>query len=164
MVADLLARAKVPVILDPFTYGVGDFDSLHARRDNAALLEKAGVSVLISTFSAHNIRTLREAAGNAVREGMSHEAAMMAVTTLPAEVFGVADHGSIAAGQVANLVVWKGSADDLAVKHDPFDPSTAVEAVFIQGRVIPLLSRQTELRERYRTLPGTPGPLLLPTP
>jgi len=60
-------------------------------------------------------------------------------------VFGVADrYGSLQAGKVANVVVWSG---------DPFEFTTAVEHVFIRGREIPLRSRQTELLERYKTLP-----------
>jgi imidazolonepropionase-like amidohydrolase len=60
-------------------------------------------------------------------------------------VFGVADrYGSLEPGKVANVVVWSG---------DPFEFSTGVEHVFIRGRDIPLRSRQTELLERYKTLP-----------
>jgi len=41
-------------------------------------------------------------------------------------------------------VVWSG---------DPFEFSSRAEHVFIRGRDVPLTNRQTELRERYRTLP-----------
>jgi imidazolonepropionase-like amidohydrolase len=160
MIADQLAAAKVTVIIDPFVYGLADFDSMRARRDNAALLEKAGVRVLVSSFSAHNARRLRELAGNAVREGMSHDAALVAVTRGAADTFGVADHGRVAPGQIANLVVWKGAVPEL--HDDPFDPSTGVTALFIRGKSIPLTSRQTELFDRYRTLPGTPAAVPLP--
>ncbi len=160
MIADQLAAAKVTVIVDPTVYGLGDFDSMHARPDNAALLEKAGVRVLVSSFSAHHARQLRGRAGNAVREGMTHEGAMVAVTSGAADTFGVADHGRIAPGQIANLVVWKGAVPEL--RDDPFDPSTGVTALFLRGKSVPLTSRQTELRDRYRALPGTPAPVPLP--
>lgn len=163
IVARQLAEAEVPVIVDPLTYGVTSFDSLHARADNAALLSQAGVPVILSSFGTHNMRTLRQVAGNAVREGLDWNAALAAVTTTPAGAFGIGDHGRIAPGQVANLVVWKGAADDLANTHDPFDASTGVAHLFIGGEEIPLRSRQTELFERYRTLPGTPTtPLSVP--
>jgi imidazolonepropionase-like amidohydrolase len=160
MVAEELAAAAVTVIVDPTVYGLADFDSLRARRDNAALLEKAGVRVLVSSFSAHNARRVRELAGTAVREGMTHEAAMVAVTSGAADAFGVTDHGRIASGQVANLVVWKGVVPEL--RDDPFDASTGATAVYVRGKSVELASRQTELRDRYRTLPGTPAPLPLP--
>jgi imidazolonepropionase-like amidohydrolase len=70
---------------------------------------------------------------------------LRAITLSPAEVFGVADRtGSLEVGKTANVVVWSG---------DPFEFSTGVEHVFIRGKEIPLRSRQTELLERYRTLP-----------
>ena len=43
-----------------------------------------------------------------------------------------------------NVVVWSG---------DPFEFTTGVERVFIRGREIPARSRQTELLQRYKTLP-----------
>ncbi|MCO4744094.1 MAG: amidohydrolase family protein [Proteobacteria bacterium] len=151
MVADQLAEANTPVILDPLTFGPGGFDQMHARADNAKLLDEAGVTVVLSSFSSHNARTLKQVAGNAVREGMDHTAAIEAITRGPAQAFGLDDYGKIEAGAVANVVVWSG---------DPLEIGTAVEQVFISGRSIPLQSRQTELRDRYRTLPGTPVPAL----
>jgi imidazolonepropionase-like amidohydrolase len=95
--------------------------------------------------TTENTRDLRQQAGNAVASGMTWEQAFRAVTLTPAEIFGVADrYGSLDAGKVANVVIWSG---------DPFDFSTGVEHVFIRGRDIALRSRQTELFERYRTLP-----------
>jgi imidazolonepropionase-like amidohydrolase len=80
-----------------------------------------------------------------VSYGVSWEQALRAVTLSPAEVTGVADrYGSLDVGKVANVVVWSG---------DPFEFTTAVERVFIRGREIALVSRQTELLDRYRTLP-----------
>lgn len=143
-VAARLARMKVPVIVDPVENAPESFDSLGARADNAALLEKAGVPVLLSTFSAHNVRKLSQWAGNAVREGLPHAAALTAVTARPADVFGLKDHGRLAPGQVANVVVWSG---------DPFEVTTVAEKVFVRGREVGGQHRQKALLERYRTLP-----------
>ena len=52
-------------------------------------------------------------------------------------------YGSVEPGKIANLVVWDG---------DPFELSTAATRVFIRGREIPLVSRQTLLRDRYLDL------------
>lgn len=147
LVADLLAASNTPVILDPLVFGPGGFDQLQARSDNAKLLDEAGVTVVLSSFSSHNARTLKQVAGNAVREGMDHTAAVRAITSAPAEAFGLTDRGKLVAGQIANVVVWGG---------DPLELGTAVEHVLIAGQEIALVSRQTVLRERYRTLPGTP--------
>lgn len=148
-VAARLAKEKIPVILDPVANAPGSFDSLGARADAAALLEKAGVVVMLSTFSAHNVRKLRQWAGNAVREGMPHEAALRAITSRPAEVFGLVDHGGLAPGQVANVVVWSG---------DPFEVTTVAEHVWIRGKVAAPSRRQKQLLERYRTLPPVKQP------
>ncbi len=149
LMADELAAAEVPVILDPMLYGPRTFDQLRARADNAALLHAAGVEVMFTTGSAHNSRELRHLAGNAVREGLPHEAALDAITAAPARVFGVEDRGTIEVGRVANLVLWDG---------DPLEVTTQATWLMIGGNVIPLESRHTALRDRYLTLPGSPIP------
>lgn len=154
MHADELAAAKVAVVVDPLLNAPESFDRIAARADNAALLYRAGVPVILSTFWTHNIRTLAQVAGNAVRAGMDKDAAVAAITRVPAEVFGMAEHGRIAVGARANLVLWTG---------DPLELSSRPERVLIGGRTVPLVSRQTLLRDRYRTLPGSPSsPLSLP--
>ena len=143
-IADKIAAAGVPVLVQPLD-NIPTYDGLGARYENAALLARAGVKVVVIENDTHNARNLRQQAGNAVAYGMTWDQALRAVTLSPAEVFGVADrYGSLEAGKVANVVVWTG---------DPFEFSTGVEHVFIRGREIPLRSRQTELMERYKTLP-----------
>lgn len=151
LLAPQLAAAGVPVIVDPFVYGPGSYDQIHARADNAARLHAAGVTVAISTFSGHNLRKLRQLAGNAVRAGLPWEAALDAITAAPARIFGMERYGALAPGSEANVVVWSG---------DPLEIATRVEALYVRGRAVSLRSRQTELYERYRTLPGTPPPPL----
>lgn len=151
LLAPQLAAAGVPVILDPRAYGPGGFDRIHGRSDNAARLHAAGVTIAISTFSAHGLRKLPQLAGNAVRDGLPWPAALDAITAAPARIFGIADRGTLAPGAAANVVVWSG---------DPLEIGSAVEQVWISGRRFAPRSRQTELFERYRTLPGTPSPPL----
>ncbi len=151
VVADLLAKARVPVLIDPLVYGQGSFDQRYGREDNGALLAKAGVSVVISTGQTHNARTLRQSAGNAVRGGMDHEDALRSITRTPALAFGMTDRGALVGGGMADVVVWTG---------DPLELSTRAEAVWIQGEQQSLETRQTALLKKYRTLPGTPVPPL----
>ncbi len=108
MLADDLARRKVPVILDPLEDLPSRFDRLHARSDNAAILSRAGVTVVIATFASHQVRRLWQHAGNAVRLGMDHDAALRAVTEAPAAAFDLKGYGRIEPGAVANVVVWSG--------------------------------------------------------
>ena len=143
-IADEIARAGVPVLVEPLD-NIPTYDALGIRYENAAVLARAGVKVVLLETDTHNARNLRQQAGNAVSYGMTWDQALRAVTLSPAEAFGVADrYGVLEAGKVANVVVWSG---------DPFEFSTAIEHVIIRGREIPLVSRQTELLERYRTLP-----------
>jgi imidazolonepropionase-like amidohydrolase len=147
LVADQLAAAHVGVIVDPLVYGPGSYDQLHARSDNAARLHAAGVTVALSTFSGHNLRKLRQIAGNAVRDGLPWPAAVEAITAAPARIFGIDSRGRLVPGAMADVVIWSG---------DPLEIGTRIEQVWIHGRPVPQRSRQTELLERYRTLPGTP--------
>jgi imidazolonepropionase-like amidohydrolase len=144
MIPGQIASAGVPALVEPLQ-NLPSYDALGIRYENAPLLQKGGVKVALMETSTENTRNLRQQAGNAVANGMTWDQALRAVTLTPAEIFGVADrYGSLDAGKVANVVVWSG---------DPFEFSTGVEHVYIRGREIPLRSRQTELLERYRTLP-----------
>ncbi len=144
VVADELARANVPVLLDPLANLPTSFDTIGARLDNAALLARAGVRVgftqVLSDVS-HNARKIRQVAGNAVAHGLPWEVALAGLTSVPAEIFGVANsRGRIEVGQTADLVLWSG---------DPLEVTTLAQQVWIGGNAITMRSRQTELRDRY---------------
>lgn len=143
-VADSLAEANVPVVVNPVLNLPSHFSTLGARTENAALLAEAGVPVVLSTFGTHNVRKLRQLAGNAVRAGMEHEDALRAVTLNAAKAFGMANqYGSLAKGKVGNVVIWTG---------DPFELSTRVEEMYVRGEEVTLDNRQRKLFERYRKL------------
>jgi hypothetical protein len=147
MVAGQLAAANVPVMLDPLVNLPGNFDRLGARLDNAAILEAAGVTVIISGAGSHNARKQRQMAGNAVSHGLPYKAGIAALTSNPARVFGVSDRqGSIEKNREASVVLWSG---------DPLEVTTAAEVVIINGKLISMESRQTKLRDRY--LPENPA-------
>lgn len=141
MVANALAEAEVPVLLDPLANLPGSFDSLGSRLDNAAILHDAGVTVAFSGAGSHNARKLRQTAGNAVANGLPAEAAIAALTANPAQIFGVDEQfGSIEEGKRADLVLWTG---------DPLEVTTVAERVIVNGRLDSMESRQTKLRDRY---------------
>jgi imidazolonepropionase-like amidohydrolase len=144
-VAEVLAEAGVSVVVQPSSNLPGSLDQLGARLDNAALLHAAGVRVGIAVLGdAHNARNVTQEAGIAVANGLPPAAALSAVTLELARIYGMdAHYGSIAAGKVANLVVWDG---------DPFELSRWPVAVFVRGQAIPMRSRQSLLRDRYRDL------------
>ncbi|MEO6865853.1 MAG: amidohydrolase family protein [Gemmatimonadaceae bacterium] len=151
LAANDLAAAHVPVIAGAMNNIPTSFETLNQRQENVGILSKAGVPVAIignngdGDEELFNVRNVKYEAGNAVSYGMTHEAALRAVTLTPAELFGVADRvGSLQAGRDANVVVWSG---------DPFEFSTRVEHVYIHGQEVMSPSRQDLLTQRYKTLP-----------
>jgi len=141
MLADRLAEAGVPVVLDALENLPGSFDQLGARLDSAALLHAAGVTIAFSGRETHNARKCRQLAGNAVANGLPYEAGLAAMTANPASIFELEDvPGTLASGKRADLVLWSG---------DPLEVTSVAEQVIIAGRRIPMVSRQTMLRDRY---------------
>lgn len=145
LLADRLAEAGVPVITRALENRPTQFDRLATRFEGPGLLAAAGVPVVLTTHDSHAAGQLPHEAGNAIRYGMSPDAALRAVTLEPARVFGLDDElGSLEQGKLANVVVWSG---------DPFDFSGYAERVLIEGREMEMDSRQRRLFERYRTVP-----------
>jgi len=146
MVADEIAAAGVPVVINPLVNLPNSFQELGATLENAARLHAAGVTVAFASFDAHNSRNLKQAAGNAVAYGMPHDAALRAITVDAARVWGVDDrYGTIEVGKEADVVVWSG---------DPLELTTSVEHVIIRGREVSTDNRQKRLFERYRHIGG----------
>ncbi len=148
LVADELAQAQVPVLVDPLVNLPSGFDQLGARLDNAARLHAAGVAVAFtqSGDATHNARKIRQSAGNAVANGLPWEAGLAALTRVPAQIFGIdGERGSIEVGKRADLVLWSG---------DPLEVSTVARRIWLDGRAMSMRSRQTELRDRYLRPPG----------
>ena len=143
-VAAALAKAKVPVLINPAFNLPRSFDRLQVRDDAAQRLVAAGVEVGITTLGdATQARTIRQLAGLAVANGLSWDDALAALTTVPARAFGVTDRGELKQGLAADLVVWSG---------DPLELSTRAEVVMIGGVEQSLVTHQTKLLARYRKL------------
>ena len=143
-VASLLARSKVPVVLEPLLTLPGTFDQLGASMENAAQLQRAGVPVMFTHFAAgtNQAHKVRQGAGVAVAHGLPWDAALAALTSTPADVFGLgAEAGRIMPGSPADLVLWSG---------DPLEVTSVAEQVWIGGHPQSMRSRQSELRDRYR--------------
>lgn len=147
-VADQLAEAKIPVITGPMlsmpTRASDRYDTPYA---NPGKMHKAGVKVAIRSNDTENVRNLPFNAGFAAAYGMGKEAALKAVTIVPAEIMGVADRlGSLEKGKSATLFVTDG---------DPFETKTQVKHLFIDGWNIPLDSRHIRLYNEF--LERSPG-------
>ncbi|MCZ6688689.1 MAG: amidohydrolase family protein [Planctomycetota bacterium] len=129
--AEVLAKAKLPAIVDPRL--------IHWERDqetgeeiphaNPTVLRDAGINfALQSTSSTLGTRFLWFQAAKAVRHGLTREEALRAITLAPAQIIGIADRvGSLEKGKDANLLILTG---------DPLDIRTWVDTVMIEGEVV----------------------------
>lgn len=146
-----LAAARLPVVVDPMLALPGRFEQLGARLDNAALLEAAGVPVVIGQTpggdEAFQARLITQYAGNAVANGLRWDAAFAAISSRAAALLGLSDAGVLKPGARGDVVIWDG---------DPLEVSSAAERVFIDGAETPLRTRQDALLARYRAI-VTPG-------
>ena len=140
-VRDVLAKAKVSVVLPldfPETPEVDtaekamevqlhDLQHWELAPANAARLVEAGVPIALTSAKLKKPETefwanLRKA----VTRGLGPDAALAALTTNPAKMFGVAaTHGTLEKGRAANVVVAKG---DLFQGED-----SAIELVWVDG-------------------------------
>jgi len=138
---DKIAGWKVPVIVGSIYDEPKEWERYDTVYKMPGELSKRGVKIAFASFDAHQVRNLPYAAGFAVAFGLPYDEAMKALTLYPAQIWGVDDQlGSLDAGKVANVVVANG---------DPLDVKTDVKYVFIQGKSVPMVDRQTELRDRY---------------
>jgi imidazolonepropionase-like amidohydrolase len=153
--ADILAARHVPVIVDPLDELPVSFDSIGARRDNAALLARAGVMLSFSVsgqgiYLSYDVGpALREGAGIAVANGLPYAQAVRAITQTAGRIWGepaAAREGMLVPGAPADLVIWDG---------DPLEPASAPAMVMLGGQEISLQTRQTLLRDRYRPEAGS---------
>ena len=141
--APMLAERSIPVLLNVLDNVPESFDRLGARLDSAKILDEAGVPIaFMSTTPYSEFRSLTQAAGVAVANGLPWDRALRALTEGPAEIWGI-EGGRLAEGEVADLVFWDG---------DPIEIMSAPQAVMIDGQWVDLTTRQQQLSERYRDL------------
>jgi imidazolonepropionase-like amidohydrolase len=146
MVADSLATNKIPVIYKyVFSQPASDTDAYDTPFKAPAILQKAGVQVVLSTGGASLVKNLPHLAAQSVAFGLPEIEAVKAMTLYPAQISGVADRlGSIAAGKDATFFVCDGNILDLRAR---------VTRMWIAGKEVSLESRHTRLYEKYKNRP-----------
>ena len=135
-----LAEAEIPVILQPIDNIPNSFNELGSRLDNASMLHKSGVKILIGSHETHNAYLSRQGAGIAVSYGLPWEEALKGLTKNIAEVFKLEKRGSIQPGYIADIVIWSG---------DPLEVTSFVEEVYLSGKAVPTKNRSMRLKDRY---------------
>jgi len=98
----------------------------NAAPGNAAALARAGARFALTAFGLKDPKTFRAAVAKAIARGLDRDAALAAVTTVPAALLGLSERtGTIAPGKAANLTVTRGEL---------FDESSKVVEVWVDGR------------------------------
>ena len=152
-VARQLAAARVPVLASALNDLPDSFEQIAATQSNIGRMVAAGVTVGLGMINDNEERQgmhVLQYAGNLVAltripgaSGLDWNKAFAAISSQPAEAVGMGGEiGSLRPGRRGDVVIWSG---------DPLEVTTAAEAVWIDGIRQPLSTRQTRLRDRYRT-------------
>lgn len=162
LIADELAKRKMPVSLTLVDSPGGKFETAGLLEENAAILEKAGVPVAINTddFITES-RFMLRTGSIAVRGGMSESSALKALTLTPATMMHLEKRlGSLDAGKDADFVILSGR---------PFSVYTQVLETYIDGQRVyerradwPYQAGGFAVADRSR-LPRIPEPTKAPT-
>lgn len=139
-VLPLLAAAKTPVVL-PLNFpevpevetaakaadvGLHDLQHWELAPANAGRLAAAGVPVAFTTAGLRRDTEFWSRLRTAVKAGLAPDAALAALTTTPAGLFGAsATHGTLEPGKAANVVIARG---DLFTQDD-----AEIELVVVDG-------------------------------
>jgi imidazolonepropionase-like amidohydrolase len=130
LIRDKIKLAGVPCLVGAVMQPVESMETANATYENAALLQQAGIPVAIMTGYVAYVpksRVLLFEAAIAAANGLGLEGALRAITISPAKILGIDDRvGSLSKGKDADVVVFDG---------DPFEYTSHVEQVMVQGTV-----------------------------
>lgn len=142
--ASLLKENNVAVILNAeHSLPVTEDEDVDQPFKTPALLQKAGVLFALNDDASNTrYRNLPFNAGTAATYGLSKEEALSAITLNAAKILGIDDRtGSLESGKDANIIVSNGDILDMKTSQ--------VTQAFIQGRLVSLENKQTQLNDRY---------------
>lgn len=127
MVANEIAKAGVPSSIIVIDAPGGKYEAINYSSSTGAALEKAGGKVALHTDDGiTDSRLLLRHAAVLVREGMSKQKALEAITLAGAEMLDLGTRvGSLKAGKDADFIILSG---------DPFSIYTKVEQTWVEGK------------------------------
>jgi imidazolonepropionase-like amidohydrolase len=144
---DQLAAKKIPVVWAGTTTMPARWEPIDMNYRAASVLASKGVLFAFNETrgqGARNVRRQPVPASLSVAYGLSEEEAIKALTINPAKILGIDDQvGSLEVGKIANVVVCSKSLVELSSK---------IQTVIIKGKVIPLTSSQTRLRDKFEKI------------
>lgn len=143
LLTDFLKSNQVIVIVkQPHALPNNTDDDVNMPYKNAAVLNNAGVTVVLSIDGFWQQRNLPFMAGTASAWGMSKEDALKTITLNAARAMGIdKTTGSLAVGKDATFIISAGDALDMI--------SNKVEEAFIQGRSVNLDNLHKQLDKKF---------------
>lgn len=129
LIADRIAGSGFPAIVGPDLASRNKIEVQNMAFKTAGKLEKAGVTVAVTTdHPVSLIQSLPLCSALAVKEGLSHEGGLRALTINAARICRM-DHmvGSIRSGKKADLVLFRGH---------PFETFSKVLFTMIDGEIV----------------------------
>ncbi len=135
-----IRRANIPMILpldfpmppkvdtpeDALEADLKDLQHWSMAPSNPYWLQQAGITFALTSAKLKKIPDFPQRVRKAIEHGLPAEAALAALTTVPAKMLGVENRlGTIAAGKIANLVIADG---------DLFAEKTSILDVWVEGR------------------------------
>lgn len=131
LMREVLSEKKATIVLAPTMQRVAGMENANGTLEAATLLEAGNVPFVFATgYEAYvpKTRVLLWEVSMAIANGLDAETAVRAATIDPATLWGIDDRvGSLTKGKDADMVLFDG---------DPFEYTTHVQQVIVDGRVI----------------------------
>lgn len=129
LIAEYIKKENLPAVVGPSFGHRSKFELQNKTFDTPGILDRAGITVAISTDSAVvPLSSLPLMAGMAVASGMDEMSALRAITINPAKILGLDGRvGSLEEGKDADVVIFDGH---------PFEISGKSWKVIIDGNVV----------------------------
>lgn len=144
MIADVLAKKKIPVILgNPHSLPGYNEEDIDQPYKTPGELQKAGVLFCLSIPGGFwQERNLMFEAGTAAAYGLTKEEALATITSNAAKILRVDDRiGTLVKGKDASLIVSEGDVLDMKTSN--------IDMAFINGRQVDLSNKQKALNDKY---------------
>jgi imidazolonepropionase-like amidohydrolase len=112
--------------VDALRVSLGDLKHWELAPTNAARLAKAAIPIILTTHALKKKSSFMEQLRKAIKNGLSKEAALKALTETPAQLIGIADQvGTLDKGKRANFLITSG---------DIFEEETKIHHNWINGK------------------------------
>lgn len=116
-ISDFIARKRIPAVIGPSFVGRDKVELREITFKTPGILSRAGVTVCLQSDTYPPLRYFQSILCMAIKEGMTRDDALRAVTVNPANILGIDKRvGSIEGGKDADLVVWSNEPTDFYAK------------------------------------------------